>query len=266
MTITTGPNLGLAVNGVAGEAHYAELMKQWRGLDALVQPVAIDKDLAAPPGSPVNGDVYIVGGSPTGAWSGKTRQIARFTSVTPGWEFYPPRKGWEIYVQDENKPYRYDGSSWVDAGSGASTSGVLVAAQSAVASSVTGVTTETTLATVALPVLGINDAIRVTLLFSFPTSSNTKTFKAKLGATTVLNLSSTTTTSANLQFVIRNRGAANSQITQASNKPNFGDTAAAITLSTIDTSVSQTLLITGTLASASETLVLEGYTVEILKA
>ena len=39
MALANGPNLGLLVNGSEGEGHYSELMRQWRGLDALVMPV-----------------------------------------------------------------------------------------------------------------------------------------------------------------------------------------------------------------------------------
>lgn len=65
MTITTGPNIGLAVDGAQGELHYNELMAQWRGLDALVQPRAQSRTLLDPPGSPANGDVLICGRGPT---------------------------------------------------------------------------------------------------------------------------------------------------------------------------------------------------------
>lgn len=70
MSLTNGPNLGLLVNGVAGEGHYTDLMKQWRGLDALVMPNVKGYLTNTPPGSPSDGDCYIVGAAPTGAWAG----------------------------------------------------------------------------------------------------------------------------------------------------------------------------------------------------
>ena len=47
-----------------------------RALDAIVQLSVKDRDLAAPPGSPAEGDRYIVAASPTGAWAGHAGDIA----------------------------------------------------------------------------------------------------------------------------------------------------------------------------------------------
>lgn len=116
MALTYGPNLGLLVDGDAGELHYSALMKQWRGLDALVQPRVLDKDLAAPPVGPADGDCYIVAAGATGAWATHDLSIARYSSVVIGWEFYAPRSGWKVDVEDEDVTYRYTGSVWaVDA-------------------------------------------------------------------------------------------------------------------------------------------------------
>ena len=114
MALTNGPNLGLLVNGNAGEGHYTDLMKQWRGLDALVMPVVKGVGTNTPPGSPSDGDAYVVGTSPTGAWAAKNNQIARWTSVANAWEFYVPKAGWK--VQDSSATgqpsYTFTGSAW----------------------------------------------------------------------------------------------------------------------------------------------------------
>lgn len=68
-----------------------------------------DKDLTSPPGSPADGDAYIVGGSATGAWSGKDNLIAYYAS---GWEYVTPIEGTRAEVQDEDSVYRYSGSAW----------------------------------------------------------------------------------------------------------------------------------------------------------
>ena len=49
-----------------------------RTLDAIVQISVLDRDISSPPGSPAEGDRYIVAANPTGAWSGKTGAIAAF--------------------------------------------------------------------------------------------------------------------------------------------------------------------------------------------
>jgi hypothetical protein len=114
MSLTNGPNLGLLVDGAAGEEHYDELMAQWRGFDLLVQARVLDKDLAAPPGAPADGDAYIVAAGASGAWAGNAGKIARWsTALSPdAWEFFTPKSGWECYVVDETYMYRYSGSAW----------------------------------------------------------------------------------------------------------------------------------------------------------
>ena len=79
-------------------------------LDIIVQLNVLDRNLAAPPGSPVEGDAYIVAASPTGAWAGKANQIAAYQGG--GWVFYVPREGWNAWVRDENVPLVYDGTNW----------------------------------------------------------------------------------------------------------------------------------------------------------
>lgn len=103
MTLSSGPNLGLLENGALGEPHYAELIRLWRGIDGLVQPTVKSATTTAPPASPVNGDRYLIPGSATGAWAGHTNQIARWSTMlaTPAWEYYAPRKGWEVAVEDQ---------------------------------------------------------------------------------------------------------------------------------------------------------------------
>jgi hypothetical protein len=130
MTMSLGPNLGLLVDGAAAEQHFVNLMAQFRGLDGLIQPHVKDKDLATPPGSPANGDMYIVAASPTGAWASQAGKLARWyvipangsngASGTSGWQFFTPRIGWFVRVEDELdgggacKRYSYTGSDWVE--------------------------------------------------------------------------------------------------------------------------------------------------------
>ncbi len=78
-------------------------------IDAVLNTGVIDKDLNTPPGSPANGDVYIVNTSPTGAWSGKAKQLAYYYQ---GWYFIAPREGMLFWVNDENQLYVYNGSNW----------------------------------------------------------------------------------------------------------------------------------------------------------
>lgn len=62
----------------------------------------------APPGSAVEGDMYVLGGSPTGAWAGKGNYIALYYNAS--WLFIPPLEGYEAYAQDDGSEYLYDTS------------------------------------------------------------------------------------------------------------------------------------------------------------
>ena len=84
-----------------------------RTLDALVQPSVVSRTLTTPPGSPAQGDTYIVGVGATGAWSGKAYNIATFWGGE--WVFYQPITGWTAWSQADSKLYYYNGSIWADA-------------------------------------------------------------------------------------------------------------------------------------------------------
>lgn len=89
-----------------------------RKLRILSQIAVKDKDLTAPPGSPADGDCYIVGGSATGAWAGHDGDLAFYS--TSSWVFLDPVEGWLAYAQDEDDLYVFNGSSWVSLGTGES--------------------------------------------------------------------------------------------------------------------------------------------------
>jgi hypothetical protein len=86
-------------------------------LDALVNCSIVDRDLTAPPGSPVDGNVYIPKATATGAWAGKENQLAQWD--VNAWKFHVPEEGWICYVRDEDSLLVYTGSAWtVLAGAG----------------------------------------------------------------------------------------------------------------------------------------------------
>ncbi len=66
-----------------------------RMLDTLVQLSVIDASLTAPPGSPAEGDRYIVAATATGAWAGEEDNVAVY--VDGGWQFLTPDVGWLAY-------------------------------------------------------------------------------------------------------------------------------------------------------------------------
>jgi len=79
-------------------------------LDAFLNNGAKSRSINTPPGSPSSGDLYIVGPSPTGAWTGKSLNLVYFDQV---WQFITPNEGITLWVDDENLIYTYNGSTWV---------------------------------------------------------------------------------------------------------------------------------------------------------
>lgn len=66
----------------------------------------------APPGSPAEGDAYIVGTGGTGAWAGHDRKLAIWE--TAAWTILVPVDGWMVYDTALNRPLWYDTSAWAD--------------------------------------------------------------------------------------------------------------------------------------------------------
>lgn len=81
-------------------------------LDTLVQLAVEDRDLADPPGSPSEGQRFIVAASPTGAWSNHENEIAVWQDG--GWRFDSPQDGWLCFVGDEGRLLAWTGSAWTD--------------------------------------------------------------------------------------------------------------------------------------------------------
>ncbi|WP_022705248.1 DUF2793 domain-containing protein [Pseudorhodobacter ferrugineus] len=79
-------------------------------LDALVQLTVVDRDLAVPPSSPVNGDRHIVAPAAAGLWGAPAHSIAVFVNNT--WVFYEPRPGWQAYVLSENRNVVWQDGAW----------------------------------------------------------------------------------------------------------------------------------------------------------
>lgn len=67
--------------------------------------------LADPPGSPTNGQRYLIIATASGAWEGKENQIAQY--VTNAWQYTTPTEGMCAYVDDEDLLYIFNGTSWV---------------------------------------------------------------------------------------------------------------------------------------------------------
>lgn len=103
------PNLGLPEITNSLNAH-VPVNTGFARIDALLQGGAISSTTTVEPGSPANGDVYILPASSTGTnWAGNDGKIGIYYS---GWSFITPLEGWALFVRDINKELYYTGSAW----------------------------------------------------------------------------------------------------------------------------------------------------------
>lgn len=120
MSTSNGPKIIEVVDYVTdGSTWGSEGRTFTRMWQALIQPNVINITTSSPPGSPVNGDTYLVASGGSGAWIGKDAHIAYYTTTNDsgaaGWEFYAPSAGWVVNNQADKGYYRFNGTMWVGA-------------------------------------------------------------------------------------------------------------------------------------------------------
>ncbi|GAA6210060.1 hypothetical protein NBRC116601_33530 [Cognatishimia sp. WU-CL00825] len=79
-------------------------------LDALVQPVVLDRDRTQPPAAPTAGAGHLVAVGAVGAWASQDNSIAVWQGT--GWLFLPPQEGWRVFVQNEGLQLVFAAGSW----------------------------------------------------------------------------------------------------------------------------------------------------------
>lgn len=111
MAQKNSPNLSLAYGWDYGEdgwdtGHNATIQK----LDAMVQLSVISASTTASPGSPAEGDRYIVPAGGTGDFSGQAGKVGFY--IGAAWVFYTPVDGVTAWVEDDKVHVVYDSSAW----------------------------------------------------------------------------------------------------------------------------------------------------------
>lgn len=104
------PNIPLLLMEASQSQKHVTHNESLQVLDVVVQLSVKDRDLATPPGSPVEGDRYIVAASPTGAWTGAAGRVAVYQSGL--WAILLPKEGWLCWVDDEDIFLRHNGTTW----------------------------------------------------------------------------------------------------------------------------------------------------------
>jgi len=80
-----------------------------RVIDALVQ-LTIQDYVDEPPVGAEDGQCWIVGPSPTGAWSGQAQRVAQ--RYNDAWYFYTPEQGWWAHNAAAQAMYEFNGVDW----------------------------------------------------------------------------------------------------------------------------------------------------------
>jgi hypothetical protein len=79
-------------------------------LDVLVGGAVEDGPSNDPPASPVAGNAYLIGNSPTGDWSGFANAVAAYGNS--GWRFLAPVDGMQLFVKSPGTVALYRSGAW----------------------------------------------------------------------------------------------------------------------------------------------------------
>ena len=107
MTAISDPNMGLFFGFDLGETPWnVEMDSNMQILGGMAMLAVISRSITAPPGSPVNGDIYYVPLGASGVWASHLQNIAifsdlQFTIDAQGWLYVPVMEGWQFRVRDE---------------------------------------------------------------------------------------------------------------------------------------------------------------------
>lgn len=103
------------VSGVAAFSfinNSVSFSKLKHGLGQAVESLSLN----TPPVSPSEGVSYIVGGSPTGAWTGQAFKLAIYENSS--WVFYEPSQGWVVMNKQNGTQVVYNSTGWTSTVSG----------------------------------------------------------------------------------------------------------------------------------------------------
>lgn len=63
-----------------------------------------------PPTTPTEGDLYIIGNSPTADWAGLSKYLACY--IGGAWKTLAPKEGWRVWNRDLSRPIVYKNNFW----------------------------------------------------------------------------------------------------------------------------------------------------------
>lgn len=110
--MTDTPKLGITEMEQSQSQKHVTFNEAMFRLDVITQASVADRDLTAPPGSPSEGDSYIIASVASGDWLGAENSIAAFQGGI--WVIYAPQVGWRTWISDEGILARWDGTAWLN--------------------------------------------------------------------------------------------------------------------------------------------------------
>jgi hypothetical protein len=244
-------------------------------LDATLNAFVRSATTAAQPGSPANGDTYILPASPTGAlWAGNPTGTIAYYNTT--WYFFTPYNGQRARVEDTGVYARYNAGAW----------GYETDAISAASAGINS--TETLIDSIVLPVnaLKVGSTIRIKASgVCTSTVANASNFRFRIGATTLTGAIAAVVTptaaasgtnvpfSVELLVTVRSIGGSGTAIGSGTllNNGVTGVSAAAVvvgqvtTAVTIDTTAALRLELTYQAAAATTTCTFHNALIEIVR-
>lgn len=244
-------------------------------LDATLNAFVKSATTAAQPGSPTNGDTYILPASPTGAlWAGKaTGTIAYYNTA---WYFFTPYNGQRARVEDTGVYVRYNAGAW------GYESDAITAASAGINS------TQTVVESISIPANSLKAGTTYRIKASgvcTSSAANASNFRARIGTTTLTgNIAAEVTPTAaasgtnipfsvELIFTVRTIGASGTAIGSGTllNNGVTGVSAAAVvvgqvtTAVTVDTTVANLVELTYQAAAATTTCTFHNALIEIVR-
>lgn len=217
------------------------------GADRIGRKRAYTASTVPTPGTAGRGDIWVSNGA----------AINPMTGAMQG-------SGAGVAANDDGAGWKLPGTDVAVSTGGTRRKLPYILVQSHVALSLTGTTAKTTYATIVLPAgaVGPNGKVEVELMVSH-TGGNPVTVTAELAGNPFFNVANSSALFWAAVGRFFNRASQSSQLTQPANLTSYGVSTSGLVTFNVDTSLAQSITLTGQLGTAGDVLTIESYTIKI---